>query len=206
MANTYHDRFIECTDAGVTGPGLLLPLGDQDHPLRVYPLVGPLHADRPGGARPASGDRATCATGPTSIPSRPKKSVGFFVDVGRRVVPFLTPDDPDAFERVVAVPTGLAPPDRQHRSLPSDDLLNTSTDDRVRDQGERRPRVDQSGAAEQLVESNEPRSTWTGVRSARCRWRAGQSAVLADRHAAAAVVGVAHGDRAVRIQPSKVTV
>jgi hypothetical protein len=30
-----------------------------------------------------------------------RKSVGFFVNLGRRVVPLLTPDDPDAFEQVV---------------------------------------------------------------------------------------------------------
>jgi hypothetical protein len=41
-------------------------------------------------------------------PGRPKKSVGFFVDVGRRVIPFLTPDDPDAFEQAVRghIPSG----------------------------------------------------------------------------------------------------
>jgi hypothetical protein len=31
-------------------------------------------------------------------PQRPTKSVGFTLDLGRHVVPFLTPDDPDAFE------------------------------------------------------------------------------------------------------------
>lgn len=34
-------------------------------------------------------------------PGRPKKSVGFFLDVGARVIPFLTPEDPDRFEQVV---------------------------------------------------------------------------------------------------------
>lgn len=33
-------------------------------------------------------------------PRRPTKSVGFFLDVGRRVIPFLTADDPEAFEQV----------------------------------------------------------------------------------------------------------
>ena len=47
-------------------------------------------------------------------PRRPKKSAGFFVDVGRRIVPFLTPDDPDAFEQVV----------RQH--LPADRRLSAA--------------------------------------------------------------------------------
>lgn len=32
-------------------------------------------------------------------PARPRKSAGFVIDTGRVVRPFLTPDDPDAFER-----------------------------------------------------------------------------------------------------------
>ncbi len=32
---------------------------------------------------------------------RPKKSVGFILDVGTSVKPVLTPDDPDVFEQVV---------------------------------------------------------------------------------------------------------
>ena len=34
-------------------------------------------------------------------PNRPKKKVGFVVDLGRRVSPIITPDDPDAFEPVL---------------------------------------------------------------------------------------------------------
>jgi hypothetical protein len=40
-------------------------------------------------------------------PGRPRKSVGFFVDVGARIVPFLTPDDPDEFERTVRSRAGF---------------------------------------------------------------------------------------------------
>ena len=32
---------------------------------------------------------------------RPKKKVGFVVDLGRKVNPIVTPDDPDAFESVL---------------------------------------------------------------------------------------------------------
>ena len=34
-------------------------------------------------------------------PQRPGKTVGFFLDVGGRVIPFVTPDDPDAFEQAL---------------------------------------------------------------------------------------------------------
>jgi hypothetical protein len=40
---------------------------------------------------------------------RPKKEVGFTLDLGRRVVPVLTPDDPDAFERSVEEHRGRGP-------------------------------------------------------------------------------------------------
>jgi hypothetical protein len=33
--------------------------------------------------------------------NRPKKKVGFVVDIGRKVSPIVTPDEPDAFELVV---------------------------------------------------------------------------------------------------------
>ncbi|MGH2864990.1 MAG: hypothetical protein ACRDJX_07035 [Solirubrobacteraceae bacterium] len=35
-------------------------------------------------------------------PARPRKRVGFVLDLGRPVRPFLTPDDPDAFEAALS--------------------------------------------------------------------------------------------------------
>lgn len=40
---------------------------------------------------------------------RPKKSIGFVVDVGTSVRPFVTPDDPDAFENIIRQRAGLGP-------------------------------------------------------------------------------------------------
>ena len=40
---------------------------------------------------------------------RPRKSIGFILDVGKRVSPFVTPDDPDAFEAVVRERAHLGP-------------------------------------------------------------------------------------------------
>lgn len=42
-------------------------------------------------------------------PTRPRKATGFVLDLGRRVWPLVTPDDPDAFEAVVRDRTGLGP-------------------------------------------------------------------------------------------------
>lgn len=38
---------------------------------------------------------------------RPKKKAGFIVDLGRRVSPIVTPDDPDAFESVLRARANL---------------------------------------------------------------------------------------------------
>jgi len=40
---------------------------------------------------------------------RPKKSIGFILDVGTSVQPFITPDDPDTFEAVLRERAGLGP-------------------------------------------------------------------------------------------------
>ena len=42
-------------------------------------------------------------------PGRPRKRRALVLDLGRRVRPFLTPDDPDAFEAVVRERSGLGP-------------------------------------------------------------------------------------------------
>ena len=38
---------------------------------------------------------------------RPKKTVGFILDAGKFVKPFVTPDEPDEFEAVIREHTGL---------------------------------------------------------------------------------------------------
>jgi len=43
--------------------------------------------------------------------TRPKKKIGFVVDVGTSVRPFVTPDDPDAFETELRHRAGLGPSD-----------------------------------------------------------------------------------------------
>jgi hypothetical protein len=111
MANAYHDRLIECSDAGVRVRGYYFPWGTKTIPyasirgLDRFTMTGWRGKARIWG----SGDLRHWAN---LDPHRPQKSVGFFVDIGRRVVPFLTPDDPDAFERVVTERAGLARPGR----------------------------------------------------------------------------------------------
>ena len=46
-------------------------------------------------------------------PGRPRKKVGFVLDLGARVQPFVTPDDPAAFEAALRAHTGAPIEDRK---------------------------------------------------------------------------------------------
>ncbi len=50
--------------------------------------------------------------------SRPKKKAGFVVDLGAKISPIVTPDDPDAFERVLRARTNLAAADAREMKGP----------------------------------------------------------------------------------------
>jgi hypothetical protein len=96
----YKDRWIECTDNALVVRGYYFPWGTKWIPYASIKALDrfTMSALRGKGRIWGSGDFRHWAN---LDPQRPAKSVGFFVDVGRRVIPFLTPDDPDTFERVV---------------------------------------------------------------------------------------------------------
>jgi hypothetical protein len=106
----YRDRWIECTDTGVRIRGYYFPWGTKTIPYASVRSLDrfTMTALRGKGRIWGSGDFRHWAN---LDPKRPQKSVGFFVDVGRRVIPFLTPDDPVAFEKVVREHAHLGPPD-----------------------------------------------------------------------------------------------
>jgi hypothetical protein len=106
---TYRDRWIECTPDEVRIRFYYFPFGTKRIPygsIRSIDRVG-LSAARGqwriwGTANPrywASLD-----------PKRPHKEVGFVLDLGRAVRPFVTPDDPETFETVVRQHAHLGPP------------------------------------------------------------------------------------------------
>jgi hypothetical protein len=105
--STYQDGRIECTDTGVRIRGYYFPWGTKTIPYGSIRSLDrfTLTTVRGNWRIWGSGDFKHWAN---LDPGRPKKSVGFFVDVGRRVIPFLTPDDPDAFEQAVRghIPSG----------------------------------------------------------------------------------------------------
>jgi hypothetical protein len=97
---TYQDPKIECTDSEIIIRGYYFPWGSKRIPYSSVRSLErfDLTALRGKGRIWGSGDFRHWAN---LDAGRPKKSVGFYIDVGARVIPFVTPDDPDAFEAAV---------------------------------------------------------------------------------------------------------
>jgi hypothetical protein len=96
----YQDRWIECTDRAIVVRGYYFPWGTKRIDYAAIESLDrfTMTALRGKGRIWGSGDLRHWAN---LDPGRPRKSIGFFVNLGRRVIPFLTPDDPEVFERVV---------------------------------------------------------------------------------------------------------
>ena len=104
----YTDPRIRCTPAGIEVRGYYLPWGTKHIP---YSAVRGVRRVDLSAARGRARIWGTSNPGywANLDPGRPGKSTGLILDVGRRVKPFLTPDDPDAFEAVVRERCGLGP-------------------------------------------------------------------------------------------------
>lgn len=100
------DHWIACTSDGIEIRGYYFPWGTKHIP---YPAI---RSVRQVEMAVFSGKgRIWGTTNPHYWahldPERPKKRVGFILDVGRFVHPFITPDDPDAVEEVLRVHSWL---------------------------------------------------------------------------------------------------
>jgi hypothetical protein len=100
VVRTYKDRRIECTDREILVRGYYFPWGTKRIPYTAIRSLNrfAMSALHGKGRIWGSGDLTHWANLDLR---RPTKSVGFFLDLGRRVIPFLTPDDPDEFEQAV---------------------------------------------------------------------------------------------------------
>ncbi len=106
MAEDYHDRWIDCDADGLTIRWYYFPFGtkriryaDIRAVRRVQTTVIRGKGRLWGTANPrywASLD-----------PGRPRKQVGFILDLGGSIKPFVTPDDPAAFAEALASRTDL---------------------------------------------------------------------------------------------------
>lgn len=110
----YRDRWIECSQREIRIRGYYFPWGTKRVPYTALRSVrrvemGPLTG------RGRIWGTANLRYWAGLDPQRPAKSVAFLVDRGGFVRPYLTPDDPDAFEACLrehapaAVATELEP-------------------------------------------------------------------------------------------------
>ncbi len=109
MSDVYHDAKIECNDGAVVIRGYYFPWGGAK--TVPYSSIKDLKRVDLGLAR---GRARIWGTANPSLwanfdPGRLKKTTGFVIELGKRVQPFVTPDDPNEFERVVRQRANLGP-------------------------------------------------------------------------------------------------
>jgi hypothetical protein len=104
----YADPRVRCTPAGIEVRGYYIPWGSKHI---AYSSVRGIQRVDLTAARGRARIWGTANPGywANLDPQRPHKATGLILDLGRRVKPFLTPDDPDAFEFVVRERSGLGP-------------------------------------------------------------------------------------------------
>jgi hypothetical protein len=95
----YEDRRLECTDTELLVKGYYL-WGTKRIAYASIKSVErfTMSTLRGKGRIWGSGDLRHWAN---FDPQRPRKSIGFYVTVGGPIIPFVTPDDPDAFEHAL---------------------------------------------------------------------------------------------------------
>lgn len=104
----YRDRWIECTPEALRIRGYYFPWGTKRIPYRSIRSVRRVEI----GAFTGKG-RIWGTANPrywaSLDPGRPHKNIGLILDLGRRVSPIVTPDDPDAVEAAIHQHTDLNP-------------------------------------------------------------------------------------------------
>lgn len=101
----YSDRFIECAADELRIRWYYFPFGTKRVPysnIRALTRLE-LSALRGKGRIWGTGNLRYWAN---LDPARPRKKVGITLDVGKRVQPFITPDDPDAVIAILRAQTG----------------------------------------------------------------------------------------------------
>lgn len=104
----YRDRWIECTDDAIKVRGYYFPWGTKRISYRSIRSLRRVDL----GAFTGKG-RIWGSANPrywaSLDPARPRKQTGLILDLGRKVSPLLTPDDPDAVERAIREHTDVGP-------------------------------------------------------------------------------------------------
>lgn len=91
----YRDRWIECTEDAIRVRFYYFPFGTKTIPYSRIRAVRRVTAGllRGRGRIWGTGNPGYWAS---LDPGRPRKEIALILDLGRRIKPFLTPDDPDA--------------------------------------------------------------------------------------------------------------
>jgi hypothetical protein len=105
---TYADRWISCTPTELEIRAYYFPWGSKHI---AYSDIKAISRVDMGTFRGRGRIWGTANPGywASLDPRRPSKSVGLVLDLGKSVKPFITPDDPDAVERIVRERAGLGP-------------------------------------------------------------------------------------------------
>jgi hypothetical protein len=113
----YHDRWIECTDTELRVRGYYFPWGTK---RITYASIRALRRVDIGvfSGRARIWGTANPRYWASFDPQRPRKKVGLVVDLGTRVRPFITPDDPDAVEAIIRRHADISPGDTDGRGPP----------------------------------------------------------------------------------------
>ena len=104
----YADTWIRCTSSGIEVRGYYVPWGTKRIPYDAVRGVERVAMSATRGRARVWGT-ANLGYWANLDPGRPRKTVALVLDLGGRVKPFLTPDDPDAFEAAVRERAGLGP-------------------------------------------------------------------------------------------------
>jgi len=117
VGENYNDGKIECAPTMLRIHGYYFPYGTKDIP---YTSVKGLQRFEMSALK---GKGRIWGTGNFKVWAnldvrRPRKSIGFIIDVGKSVQPFITPEDPDAFEAVLRERSGLGPSTGTSTSAP----------------------------------------------------------------------------------------
>lgn len=104
----YRDRWISCNDDEIRVRAYYFPWGTKRIPYGSIRGMSKVAMSALQGKGRIWGT-ANLKYWASLDPKRPSKSVAFILDLGRSVSPFLTPDDPDAFERAVRGRASIGP-------------------------------------------------------------------------------------------------
>ena len=108
MSEDYSDGKVECTAKGIRIRGYYFPYGTKDIPYRSVKGMRRFEMTALKGQWRIWGTGNFRYWANLDV-NRPKKKVGFILDLGKSVNPFITPDDPDAAEAVIRERAGLGP-------------------------------------------------------------------------------------------------